>query len=231
MSKDNEFAGHYFTFPLKFIWVFYKDLETTDSEITERLQEIISYSIYWYMCNHLKEITNISERYEKAKKDLNIHGGTLEVTTSNYKKLQSMVTGREIYTSVKTAFLLDARDGKFPFNTLLLICAVKSLIGTRNFCRTNREAIIKRMFGTNSGKNFSRRQFDNLRVSSAQKGLLTIISAGRGYYVSVRYKPKQLAEEVKKHIEKYKITEQQLKVKEISNFKKNLKTGIKISSN
>ena len=193
--------GHYFTFPLKFLHV-------PPGEYSERFGRIIHWAI-----NETIRRGNVDQKASDQDKEnwvrekLCINRGNTASWEKGWNELQKLITGGEIYTSVKTAYLFDARDGKLDPDLLLLVAAVRSKIGKNNFKHTNRQEIVCRMYG--DPNKLKRHAFDTLCDKAYRKGMMTRISAGRGYFVSIRYNCKQLADEVIRRKAKHQMSKQE----------------------
>jgi len=178
----------------------------------------------------------------QVKKILNITGGSIENNYNDFETLNSFLhefeasNGRDAWTSVKTSYLFDARDGQLPIDLFRLVCAVKSIIGKRNFNKTYKNVVLSRMFGAKKpdlmqpddkekyDKLSRRRQWNNLIDKAEQRTLLTFIPASRGYFVSIKYNSEKLRDEV---IKRTKISRRKMK---IIQYPKKIKTN-EISKN
>ena len=148
--------------------------------------------------------------------------------------------GKDIYVSIKSSYLIDAMNGIIPLNMFSFIVAIKSLIQKRNYYKTTKNVIIRRMFGCKTNEIFiqyrntnifiepvieniiKRYQFDKLITQTQGRGFFTYIPAGRGYFISTRYEIDKLKSEVIRNIKKYSIGKNKSASKEIKDFKKNL---------
>ena len=166
-------------------------------------------------------------KHLQVKKILNITGGSIENNYNDFETLNSFLHefehtyGSDAWTSVKTSYLFDARDGKLPIDLFRLVCAVKSVIGKRNFNKTYKNVILRRMFGAKKPdlmqpedkENYEflsrRRQWNNLIDKAEQRNLLTFIPANRGYFVSIKYNNEKLRDEV---IKRTKISRRKMKI-------------------
>ena len=183
-------SGRYFTFPLRLLWF------TDPADKTKTIENVIDYSVFKFMESGECGDGNNEEKYKVAQKRLNFKGGTV---TGCLKAGQNLIPKeKEVYTSVKTSYLFDARDNSLKLELLLLVAAIKSIIGSRNFTKTNRQFIIRRMYGRDHP--MTRYRFDKLVSEAMTRRMLTIIPAGRGYYVSIRYTPEELKETVMQRI-------------------------------
>lgn len=163
-------------------------------------------------------------QYMQVKNILNldIKKGSIENAFEIFKELNSFLNefertnGGDVWTSVKTTYLFDARDGQLPVDLFRLVCAVKSIIGKRNFNKTYKKIILSRMFGAKKehlippenkdeyNKLSRRRQWNNLIDKAEQRNLLTFIPANRGYFVSIKYSDEKLRDEVIKRTKRSK---------------------------
>ena len=118
--------------------------------------------------------------------------------------------------------MFDCRNGEMEDDLLLLIAAVRSIIGQRNFCKSYREVITRRMYG-GDGHNLSRWRFDKLFNKAQTRHLCTRVPAGRGFYISVRYRTDQLVLAVEN-----RITKRQAELQRISEGERRLKNLKKV---
>ena len=200
-DKSTQNHGHYFTFPLMFLWV-------EPDEFKSRCGLIVGWSIIRFIESGAMNGTN-DQRYKQAQAALNFSGGTYKGSKDSYDVLQRIVKAGTIYTSVKTSYLFDARDGKLLPDLLLLIAAVRPIIGKRNFTKTYREVILERMYNGMPWAKLTRYSFDKLFNAASSKGMVTRIPAGRGYYVSIRWSTEQLKKRI---IERVTIYQEQKKL-------------------
>ncbi len=133
-----------------------------------------------------------------------------------------------IPTSVKRDYLVEAREGKLNPEYLLLLAAVKSILGKRNFTRTTNATVFKRMMGIDPWRKFTRYWMDKLFTETMMKNMLTKVSGGpgcKGYYVSIRYRPEELSKKIKKMMLAYHEKKERTKkaADEIAEFRKTLK--------
>lgn len=161
-----------------------------------------------------KEDCILQYQHDQALSILNVEGSNIESRLKRYNELQefyySFITnnGPDAWTSVKTTYLFDARDGKLPVDLFRLVAAVKSIIRKRNFCQTYKVVILRRMFGCKGIKEFNslhgnvedlplfkRKTWDKLLRTAEQRNLLTYLPTTRGYYVSIKYDEEKLRKE------------------------------------
>jgi len=206
MGKERE-KFTYFSFPLRFIHPYKEHQSDTEyKEIdSDRLTMIISYAIVQYgnkinignqqwqnVDPKLKAREELIYRYDLAKKLLHLTGGDFDTAFERYKKLHTdfNINENEIYTSIQTDIFFDARERKLPIDILRLHAAVRSLILNRNFCKTYMKVLLHRMYGQDQEKKdkITRYKFNKLLKIATNRGLINVISAGRGYYVTIRYK-------------------------------------------
>jgi hypothetical protein len=121
-------------------------------------------------------------------------------------------------TSVKNTYLTDTLKGRMKPSLFLLIAAVKSIIGHRNYCDTTREYIFERMYGTEPKRAFRRVFFDNLVDKAIEKKMMVKLSDYRRYYVSIKLS----VDELEKEINKYNSKKNELKQK-VKNAEKRIK--------
>ena len=196
MNKGIKNHGHYFTFPLKLLWF------NDPAKYKQAIADCINYSIFEFMesgqCGR-----SIMEKLTNSKELLNFSGERSYADYSkDHKRISQTITKGDIYTSVKTSYLFDARDGKLQLELLLMVAAIKSIIGhKRNFAKAYTAVIIRRMYGHEMP--LSRRQFTKLVSDGMAKRMFNLIPAGRGYYVSIRFTAAELKETVMQRITKY----------------------------
>ena len=196
MSKFTENHGHYFTFPLKLLWF------NDPAKHEQTIQDCIDYSIYKFMESGKCGNGTDSSKFEKAHELLNFSGGTIDKYENTGRRISQTITTGDIYTSVKTSYLFDARENILKLELLLMVAAIKSIIGhKRNFAKAYTAVIIRRMYGHEMP--LSRRQFTKLVSDGMAKRMFTLIPAGRGYYVSIRFTSNELKEIVMQRITKY----------------------------
>lgn len=168
-----------------------------------------------------KELCTGQVQYKRAKEILNIVGESYSITLNRYFRLESVRNeferyyGKDVWTSVKTDYLLDAREGKLPENLFRLSCAAKSIIGKRNFTKTYKSVIVMRMMGAKSNNVLhemledpdiyerykrisSRYHIDKLLSNAVDRRLLSKIGDHRGIFISIKYSTEKLGEEILK---------------------------------
>jgi len=195
-SKDTK-KGSYFTFPLKFLWF------DDPAEKYETLQSIVEWSIYEFMLTGQVGNGMGGAALKRASEKLDIrHTQHVDNYRETWRRLFQRKLPGDVYTSVKTSYVFDARDGKLQIELLLMIAALKSIIGNRrNFAKTTRNYIVERMYG--GCKQVTRYQFDKLKDAAVAKRMFTIIPARKGYFISIRYSPTELKEIVIQRVTKY----------------------------
>lgn len=173
-----------------------------------------------------------NEIEDRIRKKLHFAHGCLGSWSAAHEKLSSMIADGDIYTSVNTSYLFDARDGKLDTDLLFLVAAVKSIIGfKRNFAKSNRDTIVTRMYGGSPDK-LKRYAFIKLFDTATAKRMCTRIPAGRGFFISIRYDTNALGEAVYDRKEKYlqhKLDQAQW-AHDIGSMEKGLKAQIKRST-
>ena len=222
MSKYIENNGHYFTFPLKLLWM------SDPSKQQQTLQDCICYSVYSFLNSGKCGDGTDSSKLKNAQEILYLTGGTIEYYKKTGIRISQTITKGDIYTSVKTSYLFDARDNILKLELLLMVAAIKSIIGPkRNFAKSYTAVIIRRMYGHE--KPITRRQFAKLVSDGMAKRMFTLIPAGRGYYVSIRFTAAELKEKVMQNITKYegKRIEAAQAGKDIRTLRKQLQTEYK----
>lgn len=201
-NKDIDFRYKYFTFPLKFLHV-------PPAGYKIRFDLILRWSIYEFLRRQTFDPeTSVEEKERWISKVLDFDGGSLDSWQAGWQTLQKLIEGREMYTSVRTSYLFEARDGELDPNLLLLVAAVRSIIGPkRRFVKTNRLAVVGRMYG--NPDRMTRYKFDKLCDTAVGRGMLSRIPAGRGFYVSIRYDVDKLVSAVESRVNKEKTIRQQ----------------------
>ena len=168
----------------------------------QTIQDCIDYSIYKFIESGKCGNGTDSSKHKKAQELLNFSGGTIDKYKNTYSRISQTITKGDIYTSVKTSYLFDARENILKLELLLMVAAIKSIIGhKRNFAKAYTAVIIRRMYGHEMP--LSRRQFTKLVSDGMTKRMFTLIPAGRGYYASIRYTANELKEIVMHRIKKY----------------------------
>ena len=223
-DKDTDYRYKYFTFPLKFLHV-------PPVGYKQRFDLVVQWSIYEFIrrTKFLDQKTPIAEKERWVRQALNIEGGDMVTWENGWSALQELVTGKEIFTSVKTDYVFEARDGGLDPNLLLLTAAIRSVIGPkRRFAKTNRQVIVARMFG--SPDRLTRYSFDKLCLAASNRGMMTRIPAGRGFYVSICLKTDQLKQAVMDRVKNYeaKKLEQIEAGRQVANLKRIHRTYRKI---
>jgi len=133
-----------------------------------------------------------------------------------------------IPTSVKKEYLIDARDGNLNPEYLLLLAAVKSILGYRNLVRTTNQFVFERMMGDNPWRKYTRYWIEKIFNEAMMKNMLSRVSGGqgcRGYYVSIRYRPEEVSREIKKRLFANNARKERAKkaVEQIAEFRETLK--------
>jgi hypothetical protein len=211
MSKDTEnslseekeitraIPYYYFSFPIKFLWHDPKEEQPFNEK--KRVNEVIDYSIIKYSLSGKCGNGNDEERYNDAKRQLEWLDGSYQSANANYSLLIGTVKERDIYTSIKSEYMFDALNGKFPFRLLLLLASVKSVIGKKNFTKTYKTVLLQRMYG--HPNELTRYRFNKMISQAKDRGLFTMIPTRRGYFVSTKYRK---TDDFKKKIEARKIS-------------------------
>jgi len=223
-NKDIDFRYKYFTFPLKFLHV-------PPAGYKIRFDLILRWSIYEFLrrTKFLDPETPVTEKERWIRRALNFSGGNIASWKAGWDTLQELVTGGEVYTSIFADYLFEARDGGLDPNLLLLTAAIRSVIGPkRRFAKTNRQVIVERMFG--SPYRLTRYSFDKLCLAASNRGMMTRIPAGRGFYVSICLKTDQLKQAVMDRVKNYeaKKLEQIEAGRQVANLKRTYRTYRKI---
>jgi hypothetical protein len=130
----------------------------------------------------------------------------------------------DIPTSVKTSYLIDVINDRLDPELLLLLAAVKSIIGYKNYARTTRAFIFKRMYGGNPWRKLTRYFFEKLRDIAVEKNMLVMITTFPGFYVSIRHTVDELEKEICEYLKKRNEKKQKSKdaAKRISEFRSKL---------
>jgi hypothetical protein len=186
MSENSrEHFYQYYTVPLKFLWFELDD--PSNADIKARLIEIVEYSIIRFT-NSKSERENDRERlYFKQWKNFNLSPGTYQNALETHRKYAEQLKQGDIITSIRATYLVDALKGRFPYDLLLLLAAVKSVIGMKNFAHTTKAALVNRMYGERNCT-LSHYLFNKFVNRARVRGVLNVIPAARGYFVSVKYK-------------------------------------------
>ena len=117
---------------------------------------------------------------------------------------------KDAWASIRIDIFLDSCNGKITINEFLFYAAAKSIIGNRNYNRTYKKAIVSRMMGVKSihlldeiienegipiqikDGLLTRYKFDKLKDQVIDRKLVSLISPGRGFFVSTRYSQETL---------------------------------------
>jgi hypothetical protein len=106
-------------------------------------------------------------------------------------------TTGDIPTSVKTQYLHEVVAGTFDPELLLLIAAVKSIIGHKNYTRTTREFVFHRMYGGRPWRIFTEYFFKNLMYTAIERGFFVRLRTYPGFYISIGLTIEKLEERLK----------------------------------
>ena len=207
------------------------EMETFEPFFNEN-QDFKNECISNYQFNNALKNSGIIADFENCYSDYNSLNGTL--------KKYEHENGKDIYVSIKSKYLIDTLKGKIPLNMFSFIVAIKSIIQKRNFSKTYKDVIIRRMFGCKTDEVFmkylnknsfikplvdkinKRYQFDKLMKETQNREFFTYLSPGRGYFVSTKYDVEKLKNEIIKYTKKYNDNKNQIANNEIRDFKRKL---------
>jgi len=189
----------YLTFPVCL-------LKDAFDKIKDTCDNIFDYAIYKYS---LTLDGTERERMEAALDYYKITPGNLEIMTRNGKNLVNSIPDRSPLTSINKDRIFDFyKNQKSEFNVACFcaFAAIKSILGKKGFCKTNKNFIITRMFGYNSMKDvpkkkpgllikYSKRYYvDKVLTELQMDWHLNLFSDHcRGFYLSFDYSLEALA--------------------------------------
>jgi len=177
------------------------------------------------------EVAELNCRILRAAQFFKLKITDMENIIKNYKKALEFENtfNTDPWTSVKTEFLLNTMNKNVPLDLFRFVCAVKSKLGKKSFCKIYKKEILNRMFGCKDNKTLNellendndikkhyeylskRYPFDKLIKEAVNKKLVAVIPSNRGYYVSTKYNIKKLKKEVEKQM-RVKNSEVKLKI-------------------
>ena len=153
------------------------DLSNTDYE---RTSDFLS---AYYHCEYEDDLTPEAQAmYEDdfnsyilmACKIIGVTIGSLDATKTRHSKLNSFIDdyekkhGKDCKVKINKDMLFDTRDGKIDFELFSLYCAIKSVLGKKEFSRITNETLRYRMLG------FKKKSIYDSRIKSKHKdNLLT----------------------------------------------------------
>jgi len=153
------------------------DLSNTDYE---RTSDFLS---AYYHCEYDDDLTAEAQAMHEddfnshilmACKIMGVEIGSIEATKTRHSKLNSFIDdyekrhGKDCKVKIHKGMLFDARDGKIDFELFSLYCAIKSVLGKREFSRITNETLRYRLLG------FKKKSIYDSRAKSKHKdNLLT----------------------------------------------------------
>ena len=202
-----------------------------DKDNTMEVGKYVGYVYEYGTAGSRKRYVNHYAAADYIKFPLKMLWGPLEQTGSRIDKILSepiVWNNGDIPTSLKIDYLIDARDGKLDFKHLLLVAAVKSILGEKNFHSTTNLYVYKRMMGDCPWRELTRYWIDKLFKEAMRKNLLSKVSGGpgfKGYYVSIKYRPVELGNQVIKGLRAKKILDDRPKkaTDQICNYRKSIR--------
>lgn len=144
MEKNNDYR--YFTFPVSLLNGAFENVNTV-------CDNIFDYVIYKHSLK--LELGTEKECMQSALKYYSIIPGSLEKMIKNGKLLNNSIPERTPLTSISKDMIFDYYKNyktEFDIACFLVFAAIKSILGKKDYCKTNKELIIARMFGYNSIK-------------------------------------------------------------------------------
>lgn len=187
----------YFNFPICFL----KDIFNNK---TKTFDNILCYSIYkyaLYINNDIEEIDKIN----KSLKHFNITTKDERFFYNNSKKIYNSVEGNEALTGIELEKYWEFKTNEkteFEIVTLLAFLGIKSIIGAKTDCKTNKELLFSRMSGNTKTttsindelrKHLTRYNFDKIITELKLNWNLKYYSYHtKGFYVSFELTLEQL---------------------------------------
>lgn len=158
MGKNNDYR--YFTFPICL-------LNDAFDNIKMVCDNIMDYAIYKHSLK--MELGTEKDRMQAALKYYAIKPGDLKRMTDNGKMLNNSIPERNPLTSINTNMIFDFYKNyktEFDISCFLAFAAIKSILGKKDYCKTNKELIIARIFGYNSINDL---QYSNIKPDRYNK--------------------------------------------------------------
>lgn len=131
----------YFNFPICLL----KDIFIDKNKV---FNNICEYAIYKHSLN-LEHGTEI-DKIKSAAKFYNVTLGSNSNTLKNGKLLNNLYSSNTILTGIRLSIFWDFfknEKTEFELITLLAFLGIKSILGTKPYCKTNKEFLFNRMSG------------------------------------------------------------------------------------
>lgn len=221
----------YFTFPICILNQSFINIKTVCNDIME-------FAIYKHSLSMEKETEK--ERMLMALNYYGVKPGNLKLMIENGKLIFNSIPEHTVLTSINKDMIFDYYKNyksEFDIACFLAFAAIKSILGKKSYCKTNKEMIIARMFSLNSMKDLfgnknemlvkysNRYHIDKVLIELQINWHLNLFSDHcRGFYLSFDVPLEQLA---KINIEVKKST----KLNELRNAKKEALKAAKESLN
>ena len=211
MEKPKNIQYHYFTFPIVLLKILHEDHRSfADNAIT--------WTVYNYAETKLHGLPE-SERVQMALSKYGVETGNLARWIRDAKRIHKDMECSKVMTSIEKKTLFDFLENDksdAEVDELLGFAALRSIIGTKTYCRITENYWLSRMAGEErtvkdldrlpdrikalSGKK-NEYQFNKLRASLRHRWGLKIYSRRgvRGWYAT--FKPEWSLKRLAKHIE------------------------------
>ena len=195
---------------------------------------IFDYAIYKHSQN--LEFNDELSKIKSASNFFNVNLGLPERSLENGKNLLQQHI-KSPNASINISIIWDFynnKKGEFDIACFCAFCAIKSILGNKNFVKTNKKLILLRMFGENIQKNevlfnkySARYHIDKILIKLQEDwGLKLYSDHSRGFYLSFKNSLKSLAEISlfkKEKIKKKILVERKKKATEAALVKLNFK--------
>ncbi|MFZ4401983.1 MAG: hypothetical protein ACOYO1_18280 [Bacteroidales bacterium] len=183
----------YFTFPICLLNGAFDDIHTVTDNI-------IDYSIYKHSLK--LDLGTEKNKMQAALDFYELIPGNIKKMTDNGKMLNNSKSERTALTSINRDMVFDFYKNyksEFDIACFCTFAAIKSILGKKEFCKTNKEFIISRAFSYNSisdvpeikpilFKKYSKRYHIDLVLIELQTnwGLSLFSDHSRGFYLSFK---------------------------------------------
>ncbi len=120
----------------------------------DSMDKIIDYSVYLKAQRDYKKV-NVEIMNHVADEDLGITLGNAKKSIENSQQIENSIASNTPTTGINKAIIFDyyknSKD-EFQIATFCAFCAIRSILGTKSYCKTNKAFIHARMFGYSSIK-------------------------------------------------------------------------------
>lgn len=128
-------------FPITILQGAFKDIKTT-------VDRIMDYATYKHSLK--LEFGNESQRMKEAANFFNIKFGDIDRAMQNAKEIHNSVKKGTPFASVRLKMLWDYYDSpqkETDIAYFCAFCAIRSILGNKEYIKTNKSLVIARMFG------------------------------------------------------------------------------------